>query len=98
MARQAVNEMLAVGQWVYSPIVHNHHLADLGRDWSFWEEYDLTVLDRCDELHILTLDGWDMSKGVTGEKNFAFNKGTTVIFREPPITPGLYNGMTIARR
>lgn len=35
--------------------------------WEFWGGYDENMIERCDELYILTLKGWRESVGVTAE-------------------------------
>lgn len=62
------------GVMVYSPIVHMHPLAtnyDLPKGWNFWQRADTCTLARCDEMLILTIDGWDTSRGIKAERAFA---------------------------
>jgi hypothetical protein len=40
-------------------------------DHSFWMVQDIAILRKCDRLMVLTLDGWDTSKGVTEEIQLA---------------------------
>ena len=61
---------------VFSPITHGHAVVDhlplekaISHD--FWMEQCIPVLDRCDELHILRLPGWERSRGVKYEWDFA---------------------------
>lgn len=70
----ATAKLMQQGHTIYSPIAHNHYLAqnfDLPRDWNFWKQFDLEVLERCDELWVLKLPGWDKSLGVSEETAFA---------------------------
>lgn len=63
-------ELLRRGRFVYSPIVHCHALAQeytLPTDFQFWKEYNLDFISRCRYFYVLTIDGWQESKGVTGE-------------------------------
>lgn len=57
------------GLHVYSPIVHSHPLVkyELPTDWEYWQAHDIAMLHRCQELYVLTLDGWMESKGVRAE-------------------------------
>lgn len=62
------------GLFVYSPIVHCHVLAlkySMPTDAGYWKAYNFNTLRRCDALYILTLDGWQQSKGVEMELWFA---------------------------
>jgi nucleoside 2-deoxyribosyltransferase len=64
--------LMMMDKQVFSPIAHTHPIAmaaggclDLG--WEFWEQFDRWYLERCDELIVLELDGWEQSKGVQAE-------------------------------
>lgn len=41
--------------------------GELPRGWDYWERYDRAMLEACDELWVLCLDGWEDSKGIKGE-------------------------------
>lgn len=59
---------------VYSPIVHNYHIAskfNLPGDFDFWKAYDLEMINRSDQVYVLTLDGWISSVGVQSEIKYA---------------------------
>lgn len=43
---------------------------DLPNNFEFWSDYSFNMLKRCDEMHILMLDGWSTSKGVLAEIKF----------------------------
>lgn len=66
--------LMREGLHIYSPISHSHSIAlagELPRDWEFWKEYDQTILSMCGKLIVLTLDGWQESKGVMAEIQIA---------------------------
>ena len=67
----AVAALTIRGHLVISPIAHTHpvvkHYPELAGSWKQWEKLDLALLDRCDELIVLGIDGWKESKGVTAE-------------------------------
>ena len=74
---------IAAGEHVYSPIVHNHHLAktfSLRGDFDFWKSFDLSMLFHAYELRILRLDGWEKSVGVTAERQFAIEHELRVVY------------------
>lgn len=74
-------ELLRQGLHVYSPIVHCHELAErhnLPKDFAFWEKYNFAMLEQASALHILELEGWEQSKGVRGEIQFAVKTGITI--------------------
>lgn len=75
--------LMIEGNNVYSPIVHNHPIAtrvNMPRGWEFWEEHDLHALERCSELWVLMLDGWDKSKGVAREIKYAIENNKPIIY------------------
>jgi hypothetical protein len=62
--------ILRLGLACINPIGLHHPVAerfDLPRGWEFWEKVDCALLDACDELWVLKLDGWELSKGVRAE-------------------------------
>ena len=62
------------GKVIFSPILHNHHLAlvhDMPTDIAFWWKFNRTMLAQASELWLLTLDGWQASKGMRKESLFA---------------------------
>lgn len=66
--------LLRENYYVYSPIVHNHILAEcyaLPTTFDFWGPFDLTMLEHCDYLLVLALPGWENSLGVRCEIKFA---------------------------
>ena len=73
-------ELMQQGYHVFSPIVYSHPIA-VDKAWNSaaagqavfntWAEFDLDILERCDAMWILMLDGWGDSNGVTGELLFA---------------------------
>ena len=67
--RMSTVHLLRRGYHVWAPIVYTHHLAEAGMpvEWVFWEQFDLMMLRRCQELWILMLDGWRDSEGIRGE-------------------------------
>jgi len=81
----AVAKLLREGHAVFSPIIHSHPLVSHGlpTDWSFWERQDLAHLQRCDELVVLMLDGWEQSVGVQAEIQHAAELGKPVWYRAP---------------
>jgi Domain of unknown function (DUF1937) len=82
----AVKWLLREHMWVYSPIVHCHHLATcyrLPHDAKFWWDYNSHMLSRADELMVLALEGWQDSMGVAQECDFAYQLNKPVRFMTP---------------
>jgi hypothetical protein len=84
-ACQAAAALLRAGRCVFSPIAHSHPLVDFGlpTDWEFWQRYNVEHLQRCEELMVLTLDGWRESIGVQAEIRIAGEMGTPVSYLAP---------------
>lgn len=67
---------------VFAPIAHSHEIGrDIGTstDHEFWMRQDLPVLERCDVLAVLSIDGHMTSRGVREEVAFAKREGIPVI-------------------
>jgi nucleoside 2-deoxyribosyltransferase len=77
---RAVAALLRAGHVVFSPIVHCHALVPHGlpTDWAFWQRVDREHLERCDEVVVLMLDGWEVSEGVQAEIGVARALGKPV--------------------
>lgn len=79
-----VNICLQMDLPCYSPIVHWHpaslrHRTNLGRPAEFHHflVQDLSLVAACYELWAIALDGWEKSKGVAEELDFARDMGKT---------------------
>ena len=70
------------GQYVFSPLTHNHPLIQKGiaQTWDTWRHFDLELLERCDKLLVLSLPGWEISKGVEAEITHANNLNIPIEF------------------
>lgn len=80
-ARKYTYECLRRGIHVYSPIAYTHQFAvdfDMNGPFAQWEKFDFDMIDRCDELVVLMLNGWDQSVGVKAEIEYARRKGKSV--------------------
>ena len=69
--------------FVYSPIVHWHPVAiacDLPRDYYWWSRLNKHFLELAGGLWVLTLDGWQDSKGVKEEVVHALRKKIKVTY------------------
>jgi hypothetical protein len=85
-ACQAAAELMRAGHIVYSPVSHSHPIAQHGlpTDWSYWEWVDRRFLEVCDEVVVLTLDGWRESVGVRAEIRIANELGKDVRYQKAP--------------
>jgi len=79
-------DLMREGLVVFSPIAHSHPIAEnhaMPGDWTFWEAQDLPLLHHAAELYVLTLDGWDQSRGVCAEIAYARGIGKPVTYIAP---------------
>lgn len=69
----ATATLMRSGKSVFSPIVHSHPLVRYGLpvEWEFWQAQDCEHLRRCDCVVVLTLEGWETSRGVQAELRLA---------------------------
>ena len=66
---------------VYSPIVHCHYLAKnhvMPGTIEFWRWYNECMLTDAEQMWILTIPGWEFSKGVASEREMAEEKGKPI--------------------
>ena len=60
---------------VYCPVLHGHHLEMFWmteiKSHDFWMKQCLNMLKCASELHVLCMDGWEESNGVSQEIEFA---------------------------
>jgi len=67
-----------------SPIVCSHYLARSQRlptDAAYWREINHWLIDKCDIMIVLKLDGWQKSAGVQDEIEYAESQGKPVFYQ-----------------
>lgn len=80
-ACMAAGFLMLDGKLVYSPIAHWHVIDKLFNGSIGYEDYlasDLKMIELCEELHVLCIDGWKESRGVQLEIEYAKLKGKEV--------------------
>jgi len=84
-ACRAAAFLMRAGKPTFSPIAHSYPIAQHGLpiDWAFWATCDRRHLEACDEVVVLTLDGWRESVGVQAEIAIARQLGKPVSYLEP---------------
>jgi hypothetical protein len=79
-------KMAAKGEVAISPITYGHTLVgfnpDMPTTWEFWEEFCLSILIHCSKMIVVKMQGWENSKGIKGEIEFALKHGIEVDFIE----------------
>jgi nucleoside 2-deoxyribosyltransferase len=81
----AAAKLINCGVVVYSPIAHSHPIAKIGGakgDWATWQNHCLSLLDRCDFMLILMLDGWMESTGVEAEARHCLDTQKDIFYSD----------------
>lgn len=82
VAREVAHLLHAAGYLVFSPIAYSHQFvsefSNVGGCWDTWKEWDCRLLSLCDEVWVLTLSGWETSRGVRAECELARSLGKPV--------------------
>jgi len=77
-------DLMKSGLNVFSPIAHSHNIAVYGNmpgSYDFWKGQNASWLEWSDELWIARMYGWDKSKGIRFEIDWAkANSLKTMIF------------------
>jgi hypothetical protein len=66
-------KQVATGNIVFSPITYGHILSehvDMPTTFDFWSNFCLTFLNKCDEMHVIKLEGWENSIGISEEESY----------------------------
>ncbi len=73
-AVDATRYILQKGFPVYSPIVHWHEASihyEIPMDVTYWSIFNKPFMDACSQMWVLMLDGWNESKGIEEETEYA---------------------------
>ena len=83
---KAAARYMKAGEVIFCPIAHSCSIEqqfDSMEGFDFWMRQDLPVLARCAKLVVLMLEGWEQSRGVIAEMEFAATHGIPIEFRDP---------------
>ncbi len=88
--------LMRAGLFVYAPIAHSHPLVRFGLpiEWEFWQAHECEHMKRCDELLVLTLDGWKTSRGVQAEIDLAIEMDLPIRYLSPSMISNVSGGDT----
>lgn len=73
------------GKIAISPITYGHTLLqfkEMPGDWEFWKTFCLSLLVKCDELIVYKMEGWENSRGMKAEIEFAETLGIKITYLE----------------
>lgn len=83
---EAVNKLAASlmdqGYCVFSPISHSHPISEYTKadalDHDFWLNQDLEFMEWADEVWVYKLAGWEESRGIKREIEYANKLGKVI--------------------
>ncbi len=84
-ANRLAGELIGQGHIVFSPISHSNPIANhMNNHLSHecWLAQDKEFIDWCDEVYVLAIPGWEESRGVQWEINYAKKLGKHVVIME----------------
>lgn len=86
MACRLLGKLMNEGHRVYSPIAHCHtaeRIENLPTTHEYWLEIDFAWIDKCDGVTVAQTAGWDKSKGIGLEIEYAIKTGKPVRYLHP---------------
>lgn len=81
-ALRATGALMARGELVFCPVAYGHSVEDKLKQefpYDYWMKMSLNMLIGASKLYILTIPGWDESKGIEVEIRFAHQLGKPVV-------------------
>lgn len=78
VATNYAGKLINDGHLVYSPLTHCHPIAiayGLPGDVEFWWPLNKSMIDWCEEVFVMCLEGWDRSAGIKRELEYAKGEG-----------------------
>ena len=87
-------QLLSRGALAFSPLSHGAQLDSPDIPDSVWYELGLRIMESCDELWLLALDGWEDSEGVRMELERAWQLDIPVYIVNPDTHEALPKEMT----
>jgi hypothetical protein len=79
-ANTASAALIDKGYTVFSPISHGHPINLIKKLDVDWIAFDLKILNLCKMVVVVTINGWEESKGIKEELKFAQEKGKRIIY------------------
>jgi hypothetical protein len=86
LVSQYVAELNSKGIVALSPITYGHTLLnfkEMPGDWEFWKEFCITFLEKCEEMIVYKIPGWNKSRGVKEEIEIAKELGLKITYKKP---------------
>lgn len=80
-------KLVSKGYVALSPITYGHTLLEFHQmpyDWQFWSNFCISFLSKSDELWVYKMDGWDKSRGVKEEIQYALDNNILIKYIDYP--------------
>lgn len=77
-AIQYSTKLMKRGILNYSPLSYTKRYKDDNTKEGYWIKHGLRLVDACDQIHVLCLDGWEKSAGVKGEIERGVKNGAEI--------------------
>lgn len=80
-----VAKLVSEGTMAISPITYGDALLKVRKlpsDYSFWNTFCLSLLNKCDEMIVYKIDGWEDSIGVKDEIRYCLENNIPVEYIE----------------
>lgn len=78
----AAAQLMAEGHHIFSPIAMTHGICLQGKPedfaYQFWASFDEEMIRLCDRFWILRMEGWENSKGIRAELDYAVSLGKPI--------------------
>ena len=78
----------SAGDTVYSPVIHGDATADYDVPGDHWRPHR-EMLEACDDVVVLVIDGWEESTGLQAEIDLAEELGKPVLYMVCVCGPGV---------
>lgn len=81
-ALRAAGELMKRGEMVFCPVAYGHSVEDKLKTefpYEYWMKLSLNMLIGASKLYVLTIPGWDESKGIEQEIRFAHTLGKPIV-------------------
>jgi hypothetical protein len=78
-------KLCSQGHVAFSPITYGHVLLTFEKmpgDWEFWKSFCISFLEKSDELLVYKMPGWENSRGLAAEIEFATEKNIKITWLE----------------
>jgi len=91
---KVAGNLIKEGNLVFFSIAHSHPIAihnNLPKESGYWQKFNESWIDWCDELVIANLSWWPQSKGIKRECKYAEKMGKKISITLPYTNEGILN-------